>query len=591
MCYNCVVILNLNFFDSNLFERNIIMKKQKSPQKKKFHNLREMLDAVCKENASKPAFYIKSGSKFRSIPYSRLRSDIRSLGAALMHRGLSGKKIILMGENSYHWALAYLTSLCGLGVIIPVDKEAPEADICEIAKFSSAAAIIHSAKCAEKADSLPKKIQRLSFDELNTLCEHGMSYSDKELREFDTISIEADATATILFTKGTMGTAKGVMLSQRNLCSAIEGLGLTLPEETDGLTLALLPLHYAYQSVAGLLSPLSRGNSIAFSENIKNTMQNAKEISPTSIICSPTIIERIYKKIWANIRKRGIEEKVSSLIKTTDYIKNPSLQRKAKRKVFAEIHNSFGGKLAFMMVGGSWVDQEAVNGLQAFGFEIIQAYGLTESASLVALTPQNSKNKRAIGKALPIGELKITEADSNGIGEICYRGDNVMLGYYKQDDFNKEVKQNGWIRTGDLGSIDSDGYLTVMGRKKNVITVVQGRNVYPEELETLLFRSPYVKECAVIGIKKAASSQTDVVAVIYPDVAYSKEMLGVYSSRPMIKEKISSLVSEINSHLPQYKRISYFVLLEDEIPKNPYKKVERSTLPDFILREYLAFED
>jgi long-chain acyl-CoA synthetase len=244
-----------------------------------------------------------------------------------------------------------------------------------------------------------------------------------------------------------------------------------------------------------------------------------------------------------------------------------------------------------MVVGGSWVDQQAVLGLQSFGFDIIQAYGLTESASLAAITPQNSKNRRAIGKALPIGELKITETDSNGVGEICYRGDNVMLCYYKQDDFNKEIKQNGWIRTGDIGSLDSDGYLTVLGRKKNVITVSQGKNVYPEELETLLFRSPYIKECAVIGIKKTESSSTDVVAVIYPDVAYSKEMLGVYSSRPMIKEKISSLVSEINSHLPQYKRISYFILLEDEIPKNAYKKVERSTLPDYILREYLAFED
>ena len=567
------------------------MKKQTSPQKHKFHNLREMLDLVCKENSTKPAFYVKNGSKFRSITYARLRSDIRSLGASLMHRGLNGKKIILIGENGYHWALAYLTSLCGLGVIIPVDKEAPEADICEIAKVSSAAAIIHSAKYQEKADSLPKKIQRISFDELNVLCEHGMSYSDKELREFDNISIEADTTATILFTKGTMGTAKGVMLSQRNLCSAIEGLSMTLPQETDGLTLALLPLHYAYESIVGLLSPLSRGNSIAFTESIKSTMQNAKEISPTSIICSPAIVERIYKKIWANIRKRGIEEKVTSLIKTTDAVKIPALQKKAKRKVFAEIHNSFGGRLNFMVVGGSWVDQQAVLGLQAFGFEIIQSYGLTESASLAAITPQNSKNRRAIGKALPIGELKITETDSNGVGEICYRGDNVMLGYYKQDDFNKEIKQNGWIRTGDIGSLDSDGYLTVLGRKKNVITVSQGKNVYPEELETLLFRSPYIKECAVIGIKKTESSSTDVVAVIYPDVAYSKEMLGVYSSRPMIKEKISSLVSEINSHLPQYKRISYFILLEDEIPKNAYKKVERSALPEFIIREYLDYEN
>ena len=196
----------------------------------------------------------------------------------------------------------------------------------------------------------------------------------------------------------------------------------------------------------------------------------------------------------------------------------------------------------------------------------------------------------SIGGALPIGELKIAEPDSNGFGEVCYRGDNVMLGYYKQDELNKEVKQNGWIRTGDIGSIDSNGFLTVVGRKKNIITTQQGRTVYPEELESLLFRSSYVKECAVIGIKNSENGLTDVVAVISPDIAYAREILGVYSSRPMIKEKLSSLISDINIHLPQYKRISYFVLLDEEIPKNVYKKVDRISLPDYVLREYLAFE-
>lgn len=567
------------------------MKKQSSPQKKRFHNVREMLDSVCKENASKPAFYVKSSAKFRPITYARLRFDIRSLGTALMHRGLNGKKLILIGDNCYHWALAYLTSLCGLGVVIPIDKEAPAEDINEIAKISSAAAIIYSSKYESKANALPKKIQRINFEELSVLCEHGMSYSDKELREFDNVSIDTDTTATILFTKGTTGSAKGVMLSQRNLCAALEGLTLSYPDEADGTTLALLPLHSAYESIAGLLSPLSRGVAIAFAENLRTTMQNAKETSPTSIVCSPFIIEKVYKKIWANICKRGIEEKVTSLIKATNSIKIPSLRQKAKKKVFADIHSSFGGRLKYIIVGGSSIDSEAIIGMEAFGFDIIQAYGLTESASIVAITPQNAKNKQAIGMALPIGELKINEPDSNGIGEICYRGDNVMLGYYKQDELSKEVKQNGWIRTGDLGSIDQNGYLTVVGRKKNVITVSQGRNVYPEELETLLFRSPYVKECAVIGIKKTESSTNDVVAVIYPDTAYAKEVLGVYSSRPMIKEKITFLISEINTHLPQYKRISYFVLLEEEISKNAYKKVERVSLPEFVTREYLAFED
>ena len=566
------------------------MKKKSTTPKKRVHNLREAFDLICREKAAKPAFYVKSSLKFRSITYSKLRADIRSLGSALLHRGLGGKKIILIGDNCYQWALAYLTALCGLGVIIPVDKDAPEADICEIAKISGASAIIYSEKYEKKADSLPKKLQRISFQELSVLCEHGMSFSDRELYEFDSISIDADAVATILFTKGTTGSAKGVMLSHRNLCTAIEGLSLSLPAEPDGITLALLPLHYAYESIAGLLYPLTRGTAVAFVDNVRHTMPSAKEIVPTSIICSPTIIERAYKKIWANIRRRGLEEKVTALINRTDAIKPASLRRSAKKKFFENIHKSFGGRLEFILVGGSTVDNEAILGMQAFGFNIIQAYGLTESASLAAITPANSKNSSALGVALPVGELKIADPDSNGIGEICYRGDNVMLGYYKQDELNKEVKQNGWIRTGDLGSLDSDGYLTVLGRKKNAIRLPSGRLVHPEELETLLFRSPYVKECAVLGIKNAERASTDVVAVIYPDLAYSRSNLGVYSSRPMLKEKMSALISEINSRLPQYKRISYFVLLEEEIPKNAYKKVERASLPDYITREYLDLE-
>ena len=381
------------------------------------------------------------------------------------------------------------------------------------------------------------------------------------------------------------------MLSQRNLCAAIEGLSLALPMQKDGVSLTLLPSHYAYQSVAGLLFPLSQGNAVAFTEALRTTMQNAKEVSPTSIICTSSVLERIYKKIWANIRKREIEDKVASLIKTTDMIKIPALRLKAKKKTFKEIHDSFGGKLDFIMVNGFATDPEAIKGMRAFGFNIIQTYGVTESAALTAITAQDSKAQGVTARALPLGELKIADADGNGTGEICYRGDNVMLGYYKQEELTKEAKQNGWIRTGDIGSLDDEGNLTILGRKKNAIPASQGRFVYPKELERLIFRSSYVKECAVIGIPNKDRVQKDVVAVIYPDFSYAKEMLGVYSSRPMIKEKLSVAIADINSRLPQYKRISYFVMLDEEIPKNAYKKIERQTLPDYIKSEYLIFED
>lgn len=565
------------------------MKQKKPNVQKRYHDIREMLDQICWEYASRPAFLIKQGSKYRPVLYARLRTDIRSLGTALMHRGLGGKKILLLGENCYPWCLTYLTALCGLGVIIPVDKETPESDLCDIAKISGASAIIYSKSFEAKADALPKKLQKISFDELFTLCEQAMTFSDGELRDFDLQSIDIDALATLIFTSGTSGLSKGVMISQRNICSALEGLSASLPTES-GSTLAILPMHYIYELMAGLLFPLSKGSSIAFSEGIRSFMQNAKETSPTSIVCIPSVIEKIYRKIWSNIKKRGIEEKVNSLIKMSNSIKIPALRKKTKKKIFAEIHASFGDSLDYFLISGGPVDPEAIVGMKDFGFNVVRAYGLAECTSFVTVSPYGDQKTNSDGKSLAKGEIKILDPDEHGVGEICYRGDNVMLGYYKHEELNKEIKQNGWIHTGDVGSLDSDGNLSVIGRKKNAIITSSGKVVYPEELEPLLTRSPFVKECAVIGVKLESKKTVDVTAVVFPDYAYSRELLEVYSSRPMVREKLSAVINELNSHLPAHKKITRLVLLDDEIPKNPYKKITRQTLPEFVIREYINFE-
>ena len=563
------------------------MKQNKVIPQKRYHNIKEMLDHVCWEYAQKPAFLYKQGTKYRPISYSRLRSDIRSLGAALLHRGLGGKKILLIGENCYPWCLTYLTALCGLGVIIPVDKKTPSDDLCDIAKISGAAAIIYSKKYQEKADALPKKLQKFSFEEIFELCDRAMTFSDKELHDFDLQSIEIDSVATLIFTAGTTGISKGVMISQRNICSTLESLTRAFPEESGGTSLAILPLHYIYESIAGMLFPLSRGGAIAFPESIHSVMQNSKDVSPTNIVCVPSVIEKIYRKIRANIKKRGIEEKVDKLIKTSNSIKIPALKAKAKKKIFAEIHSAFGGELEYFMISGGPIDPEVITGMKDFGFNIVRAYGLAECTSFVTLTPYSEQKNNTDGKPLTTGELKIVDPDPQGVGEIFYRGDNVMLGYYKHEELNKEIKQNGWIQTGDMGILDENGNLTVLGRKKNAICASGGKMVFPEELEPLLSRSPYVKECAIIGIKLDSKKSTDITAVVFPDYTYSRELLGVYSSRPMVKEKLTSAINELNASLPTYKKITRLVLLDEEIPKNEYKKIIRQSLPEYVIREYI----
>ena len=562
-------------------------KADKNTQKKRYHNIKEMLDTVCWEHAQDPAFFYKQNSKYRPITYSRLRSDIRSLGAALLHRGLGGKKILLIGENSYAWCLTYLTALCGLGIIIPVDKETPAEDLCDIAKISGAGAVIYSKKYEQKADALPKKLQKISFEELFTLCDQAMTFSDKELHDFDLLSIDIDNTAALIFTSGTTELSKGVMISQRNICFTLEGLSCAIPEDNTGVSLAILPFHYIYESIAGLLFPLSCGKAVAFSDGVRSTMQNAKEIAPTNIVCVPSMVEKMYRKIWANIKKHGTEEKVNKLIKASNSIKIPALKAKSKKKLFAEIHAAFGGELQYFMVSGGSIDPEVVTGMKDFGFNIVRAYGLAECTSFVTITPYSEKNNNSDGKVLSSSEIKIADPDAQGIGEIYYRGDNVMLGYYKHEELNKEIKQNGWIQTGDMGTIDADGNLCVLGRKKNAIRTSQGKLVFPEELEPMLTRSPYVKECAVIGLKLDSRKHADITAVVFPDYIYSRELLGVYSSRPMVREKLTAAINELNSHLPSYKRITRLVLLDEEIPKNSYKKIIRQTLPEYVIREYI----
>ena len=292
--------------------------------------------------------------------------------------------------------------------------------------------------------------------------------------------------------------------------------------------------------------------------------------------------------MWANIRKKGIEEKVNTIIKLTDAIKPESARIAAKRRVFADIHDSLGGKLNLIVSGGAPIDPNVLAGLRAFGFRVIQGYGLTECAPLAAVNPDRAPKDRSAGVVLPGGELKIINADEDGVGEICYRGDNVMLGYYKMPEETAEIKINGWLHTGDLGYIDEDGYLIITGRKKNIIVTANGKNIFPEELETYMLRSPYVAECVVVGYMNEKKKDYDIVALVYPDRAYAKEALGEGVTDEAIYEQIVLASEEVNSIVQSYKRIGMVIMRDEEFPKNSSRKIKRMGVADLAREEYLA---
>ncbi|MBP3369963.1 MAG: AMP-binding protein [Clostridia bacterium] len=564
------------------------MKTYKLYKSEHIHDLREMLQKNAKVYATKPLFLRKVNGEYLPTTYAEFYADVKSFGGALVRRGLAGKRIIVTGENCYAWCVAYMTAVCGLGIVIPVDKEIPAEELANIAKISGASAIVYSAKYEQKVAGVGKRLQKYTFDNVLEICKSPDACSKEDIEAYENRSIDIDEMAVLLFTSGTTGVSKGVMLSQRNLCCNIHNLAKLVNIGSDDLALSVLPLHHVYECTAGFLYPMSRGAAIAHSEGVRYIMKNMKEVHPTKMICVPLLLETMYNKMWANIRKKGIENKVHTIIKATNALKPESVRMAAKRKVFAEIHESLGGRLNLLVSGGAPVDPRVLRGLRDFGFNVIQGYGLTECGPLAAVNPDSAPKDRSAGVALPGGELKIIDADSEGIGEICYRGDNVMLGYYKMPEETAQIKKNGWLHTGDLGYIDEDGYLIITGRKKNVIVTANGKNIFPEELETYLMRNNYISECVVVGYMNEKKKDYDIVALIYPDYNYAKETLGTGATEAAIYDKITAAVDEVNATVQTYKRINITIMRNEEFPKNSSRKIKRVGVADLAREEYLA---
>lgn len=548
-----------------------------------YATLREMYRAGAQKYTEKTLFTQKENGEYQSYSYSRFAADVEALGTALLSKGFGGAHVIVLGDNSYAWMQVYMAVICGVGVIVPVDKASSAERLCELREISDATAIVYSDKYAETVQALDKSVKAIAFSELATLTEEGKALLEGGDRSYVDAPLDENEMRALLFTSGTTGKSKGVMLSHRNICFNLSEFCQMVYLDQNDVLLSMLPLHHSAECTCGVLCPMSRGATVAFAESLRNVMKNMQEISPTVINCVSLFMETIYNKLWATIKKQGLEKRVKMGIKATNLLRPERARIIAKRKLFASIHKNFGGKLRLMLSCGTAAKPHVLAGLREFGVTAIQSYGLTECAPLAAINRDLNSNDFSAGTATPNALLDIYDIQENGTGEIRYRGDNIMLGYYKMPDLTAEVIRNGWLYTGDLGRLDENGFLYITGRKKNVIVSATGKHISPEELELLLSKSAFVRDAVVIGKLNTEKNDYDIVAIVQPDIPHVVEVFGRHYSQSQVDLEIKKAISEVNASVEAFKRINTHILRKEDFPKNTSGKIYR----DPILSEYL----
>jgi len=564
------------------------MKNGKLYEVRPIRDLKDMLESSVKLFGEKAAFLSKPKGQADYVPitYKQYKSDVDAFGTALMNLGLKGRKIALIGENRYEWSISYLAVVNGTGVIVPLDKELPPNEIELLLDRSKADAIIYSGNAREKVETLINKSTSLRFfismdaEEDNgnilsfsLLLQKGHDLLKEGDRTFLDAEVDAEAMNMLLFTSGTTDTAKAVMLSHKNICENLMNMCAMVYIDDKDTFLSVLPIHHTYECTCGFLCQLYRGSTIAYCEGLRHIVRNLKESKTTVMLGVPLLFESMYRQIMNQAIKARGEKKVKFAIGLSNALRKINID--IRHKLFKQIHEGLGGHIRLFISGAAGIDPQIAKGFRELGISLIQGYGLTECAPIVALNRDICYKDEAAGLPLPNLQVEIDNPDEDGIGEIKCKGSSVMLGYYNDPEATAEVIKDGWFYTGDSGFIDKDGFLHITGRKKNVIITGNGKNVFPEEIETLLNRSLYIKESLVYG-KGQSDGDTVICARIVPDKEKIEEDIKNNSAPgSTVEQIIEKEVKRINQSMVTYKHVKEFTLQDEEFIKTTTKKIKR----------------
>ena len=549
-------------------------------------DIQDMLKQAVRLHGSKAAMEDLTSTPISSGSYEHLLRYVIQFGSALQNLGLKERShIAVIGENRVQWALTYLTALCFNYIIVPIDKNLTVNEIENILFESESECIVFSSsyRSMMKDASLVLKKLRMFID-MDLAQEQDGFYSmqalmqsSPQIGESDLPKINPNEVAEIIFTSGSLGRAKAVMLSQRNLAINLMNMRKCLEIFPSDKFLSVLPMHHTYECTCGLLCPLYSGASIHYARSLKTISEDMSTVKPSIVLGVPLLYEKMFKRIYKAIEQDKVKSLIMKpLIGITDLLTTIGW-RNAKQKVFKELHNKFGGNIRIFIVGGAAPDAEVAKGLRSFGFNFIQGYGLTETSPILALNRIDAFRDAAAGIPLPGIEIRIDSPDENGVGEIFARGGSVMLGYYKNAELTASVMEDAFFKTGDLGYIDDDGFLRISGRKKNVIITPNGKNVFPEEIEDYLSKCPFILESMVYSGK--TQNQKDVIAaLIYPDpeaFIELSEKTGEKITPQLIEKTIGDAIQEINKELSSFKKIQKFDIREKEFEKTTTQKIKR----------------
>ena len=547
-------------------------------------DLKDMLKKSGEKYGEKIAYKIRQENGYKEITHNEVRKMVDGLGTKLIDMGLKDKRIAVIGENRYEWEIAYLSIVCGTGTVVPLDKSLPENELESLIERSKAEAIICSQKYVEilKKTKL-KYIISMDLEKDNDgiisqkrLISEGIQLVKSGNTSFTNAKIDNEKMSIMLFTSGTTSISKAVALSHKNICSNLMDISSILDVNSSDVFLSFLPLHHVFECTVGFLFSLYVGAETVFCDGIRHIPENLAEYKVSVMASVPAIYERLFKIIKKHLEKQG---KVEQILKDEEKYKDSSMEK--KKEVFKEIHDLLGGNIKLFISGAASLDPSIEEKFRRLGFNMVQGYGLTETSPVVAIGNKKYHKTGSIGKCVPSDEVKLLDVNKDGIGELAVKGPNVMLEYYENKEATEKVLKNGWFQTGDLARIDEEGYIFICGRKKSVIVLKNGKNIFPEEMETLINKEDGVEESFIFG-KPISKDPNDIK--IFVKIVYNKESFEV-KTETEIKEYFNEKIKSINKTMPHYKAIRGIIISDKPLIKTTTNKIKREKNLEQIIKE------